>query len=304
MADVIRDGSIAGQIPAIPQLLPAAAGVFAARAERFDTLAAGHSLEGYLRFAAALSRAQEGVLAAAVDLPVPGEELLAHCRAHDLPPLGVDGHRRDPVWREMLGALIRSIEPGVMTDQAASAAGRLQRMSADALESAATNVLSGAYGELDPAIAPFLAAGLQVYWTGMALRLDGRVTARPAQIGLCPVCGSHPTASVVRIGGAVQGLRYLTCSLCCSEWHMVRIKCSACGSTKGISYFGIEGGSDAVKAECCGECKTYLKIFHLEKDTSLVPAADDLATLALDVLVDQEGYNRLGPNLLFVPGTP
>ncbi len=116
------------------------------------------------------------------------------------------------------------------------------------------------------------------------------------------MCGSHPVASVVRIGGAQQGLRYLVCSLCASEWHMVRVKCSACGSTKGISYLGLDGGSEAIKAECCDECKTYLKIFYLEKDTSLVPAADDLATLALDMLVDQEGYNRIGPNLLFLPG--
>ena len=84
---------------------------------------------------------------------------------------------------------------------------------------------------------------------------------------------------------------------------MVRVKCSACGSTKGISYFSIEAGSEAVKAECCDECKTYLKIFYLENNTSMVAAADDLASLALDMLVDQEGYNRIGPNLLFLPGT-
>ena len=136
----------------------------------------------------------------------------------------------------------------------------------------------------------------------MALQIGERATALPAQIGLCPVCGSYPVASVVRIGGAQQGLRYLVCSLCASEWHMVRVKCSACGSTRGISYLGIEGAGHAVKAECCDECRTYLKIFYLEQDTTLVPAADDLATLALDMLVDQQGYNRLGPNLLFLPG--
>ena len=59
---------------------------------------------------------------------------------------------------------------------------------------------------------------------------------------------------------------------------------------------------DAVKAEVCDECKTYLKIFHLEKDARMVPAADDLATLALDILVDEQGYNRLGPNLLLAIG--
>ena len=82
----------------------------------------------------------------------------------------------------------------------------------------------------------------------------------------------------------------------------MRVKCSACASTKGISYLGIEGATEAIKAEVCDECKTYLKIFYLEKDSSMEPAADDLATLALDMLVDEAGYNRVGPNLLFVPG--
>ena len=30
--------------------------------------------------------------------------------------------------------------------------------------------------------------------------------------------------------------------------------------------------------------------------------ADDLATLTLDMLVDEAGYVRSGPNLLFAPG--
>ena len=64
----------------------------------------------------------------------------------------------------------------------------------------------------------------------------------------------------------------------------------------------MEGGSsNAIKAECCDECKTYLKIFYLKKDTSIVPAADDLAYVSLDLLVDQEGKAAIGANLLFVP---
>jgi FdhE protein len=39
-----------------------------------------------------------------------------------------------------------------------------------------------------------------------------------------------------------------------------------------------------------------------EKDPSMDPFADDLNTLALDMLVDEKGYARTGPNLLFYPG--
>ncbi len=163
-------------------------------------------------------------------------------------------------------------------------------------------LLSGHHAVVETASAPFIGAALQVYWVKMALQLGTNAVNDPAQIGLCPVCGSSPLASIVRIGGAQQGLRYLVCSLCCCEWHMVRVKCAACGSTKGISYLSLEGASEAVKAECCDECRTYLKIFYLEKDTGAVPAADDLASLDLDILVDDAGYQRVGANLLFAPG--
>jgi len=219
-----------------------------------------------------------------------------------MPPLSVDGHQRDPAWRDGLHTLIEHLDPAAMPSQAQRMVAELRASPADQLETGAGHLLAGAYAELKAGEGPFLAAALQVYWVKMALALGPEGFSRQVKYGLCPVCGSYPVASVVRIGGAQQGLRYLVCSLCASEWHAVRVKCSACASTKGISYLGIEGASEAIKAEVCDECKTYLKIFYLEKDSSMVPAADDLATLALDMLVDEAGYNRLGPNLLFVPG--
>ena len=301
-AQIIKDGSTAGQVPDIPAFRGVSAGVFTERAERFQALAPGHALEAYLDFAAALSFAQAETLRSSPALPVPDETTLAHCRDHGLPPLSVDGHRRDPAWRQGLTQLVHKLARASLPARAAEMLERLQARGQDHLETVATDLLAGGYDGLDAGEAPLVAAALQLYWVKMAVQIGDRATALPAQIGLCPVCGSHPVASVVRIGGAHQGLRYLVCSLCASEWHMVRVKCSACGSTKGISYLGIDGASQAIKAECCEECKTYLKIFYLEQDTSLVPAADDLATLALDMLVDQAGYSRIGPNLLFLPG--
>jgi hypothetical protein len=35
---------------------------------------------------------------------------------------------------------------------------------------------------------------------------------------------------------------------------------------------------------------------------ALDPVADDLASFALDILMDEAGYGRSGPNLLLVPG--
>ena len=93
---------------------------------------------------------------------------------------------------------------------------------------------------------------------------------------------------------------------------MPRILCSACESDKGVHYLSLKAGdaaADAVdrepfaRAEACDECKGYLKIFSQEKDPQVEAMADDLASLALDVLVDTEGFGRTGPNLLFHPGT-
>jgi FdhE protein len=81
---------------------------------------------------------------------------------------------------------------------------------------------------------------------------------------------------------------------------MVRIKCSSCESTRGISYYELEGSNGAIKAECCDECYSYLKLFYMEKDHRVEPVADDLATLALDVLMDETGRARGGPNLFFI----
>jgi FdhE protein len=301
-SQIIRDGSIAGGIPAVPQFHPVAADVFAERAARLRALAPGHALEGYLRFAAALSTAQDKALRGMGDSAAPDEQTLQHCREHGLPPLSVDGHRRDPAWRDVLAEICRTFDPDALPPQARDVLSALAAAPVDSLESAANSLLAGAYAEVDAGRAPFVAAALHVYWVKMALRLAEAGFSRDVRYGLCPVCGSHPVASIVRVGGAAQGLRYLVCSLCASEWHVVRVKCSACASTGGIGYLGIEGANQAIKAECCDECRAYLKIFYLEKDTSLDPVADDLATLALDMLVDEQGYNRVGPNLLFVPG--
>ena len=87
-----------------------------------------------------------------------------------------------------------------------------------------------------------------------------------------------------------------------------RVTCTSCDTDKGVKYLALqaEGASEtdaAARAETCDECKSYLKIFYQEKDPNLDPTVDDLATLALDLLVDEQGYARSGPNLLFHPGS-
>ena len=89
-----------------------------------------------------------------------------------------------------------------------------------------------------------------------------------------------------------EGTRYCSCSLCGTLWNIVRVKCVLCSSGKGIGYQEIEGGAGTIKAECCDNCRGYVKIFHQQKDAALDPVADDIASLGLDLLLRNGRYRR------------
>jgi len=170
------------------------------------------------------------------------------------------------------------------------------------LDAQAVQLFEGHTQALDAAIAPVIGAALQVHWSHLARQLHPAQVARPEHPNLCPVCGSHPVSSMVRIGGAENGLRYLHCTLCNSEWHVVRAKCSNCDNTRDIACYHLEGKDRLVQAESCPECQTYLKVIHQEKDPQADPVADDLATLTLDLLMDEAGFARSGINWYLIHG--
>ena len=295
---IIQPGQIeppAGEIPFIYQ----PDSVFRDRAMRLRQLAAGHVMKDFLLFMAQLTEAQHAALTVFPQVPLPSAAELTLCREHGMPPLSVQSWPRDPVWQEALRQIIAHVMQ-TATVETRKILLHLQQMDSAALETFATDILSGQFDGMDLGAAPFVAAALQVYWTYMASTLGVQAFAANDISNLCPVCASPPVSSIVRIGGRENGLRYLCCSVCNTQWHMVRVKCSNCESTKGISYYAIEGTSGAVKAETCDECGTYLKIMHMDKDPQVDPVADDLATLALDLMMDENGKNRSGPNLFLI----
>ena len=277
--------------------------LFACRAERFRLLSRGHPLGDYLAFLALLADAQQNVLNQFPTLPLPDHNEQALCREHGMPVLGCQSWPRNPAWRRgglkmILQQMIKAAIPPAASETVAG----LMQASETGLEEMADRILAGDLADIPPQELPFVAAALQVYWVKMASSLGEDAFGRLERGGLCPVCGSYPSTGMVSIVGARQGLRYLSCSLCASQWHMVRIKCSNCESTQGINLYALEGSNGAVKAESCDDCNVYLKLLYLEKDPQMEAMADDLATLALDVLMDKEGKARGGPNLFFHPG--
>ena len=100
---------------------------------------------------------------------------------------------------------------------------------------------------------------------------------------------------------AQAGVRYLQCSLCECQWHVVRSKCSNCDSTHALDYWCLEDEKAPIKAESCNECQTYLKAFYQQADHQLELVADDLASLALDAEMEEKELARSGINPLMLP---
>jgi len=170
------------------------------------------------------------------------------------------------------------------------------------LENTAAKVLDFDYPSLDARVIPFIGAALQVQQVRRAVSLGDMGVRNSGASDVCPVCGSPPVASTLRVDVPVPGSRYLHCALCGTNWHLPRGQCTQCDARGKLAYFHIEGGTEVVKAEACEACRSYLKVVDQEKDPLADPVADDLASLALDVLMDESGYHRAGPNLFFVPG--
>jgi FdhE protein len=323
---------------AIPRLvLPQPASLFTARAARLRQLAnndikgipVDESLSGYLLAMAHLADAQDATAASLLPdgVPLPDAAAMKMAHEHNMPPLPISG-ARPAAWRTVFDTLLDRLDAiasgtgAAAAPQLAAAVSALRATDEATLEGIADAVLNEFAEGADPLRAPFVAAALQVTWALMATQLDER-WAQPLMTGtLCPVCGSHPVASVIRIGGQSQGYRYLHCATCASEWHMVRVKCSCCEANGKIAYQGLAAAnseessaliaaadegkmmnkandpSKVARAETCDDCFSYRKIFNQEHDLQVEPLADDLASLMLDVLVAEAGYARASGNPL------
>jgi len=288
---------------AIPRLrLPDRTRLFAARAQRLRQLggtgAPGQAIGDYLRLMAAVAEAQQVALRT-FEAPLPTATQIAQSHTHGMPLIHASGWPREREWRDLVAQLCgsvaaaRDVPPGTR-----EACERLRALPPQQMEAQADALLAARADAIEVAAAPFLMAALQVYWVALASRLAPDNVAELEVPGLCPMCGTLPVASIVRADEHSQGYRYLHCALCATEWHLVRITCSQCQGTANIAYHSIEGGSEAMRAESCDECHTYRKILYQEKDPNVEPVADDLGSLALDLLMSEAGYHRGSGNPL------
>ncbi|QXH47457.1 formate dehydrogenase accessory protein FdhE [Pseudomonas xanthosomatis] len=306
MSTILEPGQIEASAVMPPFLHLPPANLFELRAARLQHLAEGNALGDYLRLVARLCRIQQQL----VDNPPGGlpvaEERQRLCISHGLPPLAADSLVREGPWLVWLTALLEHFqaEPaGPLADALITL-----RNSDDAQrKGCAIALLGGQYDAVPAALVPFLGAALQAAWSSWLLALPQAELGPAGSLAQCPACGSPAMAGVVRNRGKHNGLRYLACSLCACEWHVVRVKCVYCESSKDLRYTSLDDdrhapGKAPLRAECCPGCQGYLKQSYLENDAAAEPLADDLASLALDMRLDEEGWHRLAPNLLLAPG--
>ena len=295
-----------GVVAPDPLILPDPAKRFAATAARLKALSDGHAMADWLRFMAGLAQAQHDAVAMLGPLAAPDPALVSQAVEARMPPLAADGHRRDPLWRESFTALLDSSDAGpfggAVPIEARTVMQDLRARDAAEVEKLADDFLSGRIALADMGAALYVAAALQVYFTCLAGRLSAADLRLLPERGLCPCCGSSPVSGVVTASGPTPGSRYLHCSLCSTAWNHVRAVCITCGKSGAVSLIGIEGDSGAVKAEACGDCRSYAKMLYQAQDMKVDPVADDLATLGLDVLVAEAGWSRHAPNPLLLTG--
>jgi len=290
-------------------LLPDTRSLFLDRANRLRQLAQNDNpIADYLNFVAVLVQAQHQAVQDLV-VSVPDAAAIEQAQRYALPLLPAADHL-DPIWHQVLDAMLATLAgndglPAALQPLVAE----LKAASSDERNAIALRLLTREAAARDVGLAPLVMAALQVVFTRRASLINDADVPYTDPATVCPVCGSEPVASVIRIGGKAAEHRYLHCACCATEWHMVRVKCSHCESTQGIHYQGLTRTDDqentakdqVVLAETCEQCGTYRKIVNQEKDPYAEPLADDLASLTLDLLMSDTAFQRASSNpLLYV----
>ncbi|AXC51049.1 formate dehydrogenase accessory protein FdhE [Paracoccus suum] len=301
---------ITGGVPTPPfAFLPDPARIFAARASRCRALAPGHPASAYLSFLATLMDAQAELAGRLGPAQPPAHDRMAQLRGMGMPPIDRTALLDEPESEGALKGYLDLLRDAHLPPAAAQA-----RDAVVAATPAERRDLRAAVLEdrvPTDAIAAYIlaAAAAQVDLARRAAAL-GPEALEPVATGICPACGGRPAASVVTAGlETLEGSRYACCAACSSRWNEVRVKCLSCGSMKSMSYRGLEEAGDApandrtarasepaIKAECCNECGTWLKVFYQLRLPGVEPIADDVASLGLDLRMADSRWRRAGAN--------
>lgn len=294
---------------------------FPEREMRLRQLARQHPMGDYLGFMAEVAHAQQQALEQMPEVPLPTLDDLGQATRQGRAGLAAADWPRHAAWQQALRGIVQALAP-VAPAATRPVLDALAQADSGWLEQQAQAVLDFPGAGLDVASAPLIGAALQVCWVHMLTQLQARhpgvqasaLFGRTDDATHCPCCGSEPVASTMRDAGAAQSQRYMHCTLCGAEWHVLRSQCGHCLQSGQLAYQALaladaeESGEDqalrtakaAIQAEECGHCRHYVKLLHTGRDRMLDPVADDLASLTLDLLMADAGLQRHGRNMALV----
>lgn len=294
------DPSMIGGISKAPfALMPNPARFFQERATRFKVLAETSNLGPYLKFLSAIASLQAELIAELPAVTPVDADQVSRARENTMPPIDRATMVKSDDYRNTLALFLeraKTIEKPTAAQQAL-----------EAVIAAGEDTLDWMIGNLTADTMPveglahhlYIAAATQVHAARLAAGLDA-LKLVPVAPGVCPSCGGKPVGSMVIGVQGAEGARYACCASCATMWNEVRVKCIACGTTKGVGYRAVEidgdpeGKTAVIKAEVCDECKSWTKILYQNKNPSLEIIADDVASLGLDLLMKDSEYKRAG----------
>ncbi|MCL2309388.1 MAG: formate dehydrogenase accessory protein FdhE [Proteobacteria bacterium] len=297
MSNVSSSASVGAIGSIAPLFLPNPVTLYETRARRLHALAEHEpSLRDYLLFVLQIVAVQHALSRRDNDAPAPTTTLHVDWVT---PPLSMARLLQDSFWQESFTALLTMLLPHVPTP-VQTVLERLKKLGPVQRATAARALLDNDTSLTGSDGAPF-------FWAALSLTAMQRIARSKIVVAdksgaarhLCPLCGNAPVASIVH----PDGLRYLHCRLCESEWHVVRALCSNCESSRDIDYWSLEKQFPAIKAESCGDCRSYLKILYQKDDKDVDAVADDLVSLALDARLESEGFSRSSINPFLFPSS-
>ncbi|ENO8809439.1 TPA: formate dehydrogenase accessory protein FdhE [Photobacterium damselae] len=264
--------------------------IFTARAQRLRQLAQDSFMGDYLLLVGQIAQQQ-------ANLAEQFESQIQTFAAQQTPlwPLTFDNTWM-PLLTKMLNTMLDTLIPVVSEDMLA-VLNEVKTLDNTTLEQYFSQLQQNQFDSVPSEQAILLFAVLNTFVSlyVAALRLEWQPELDKKQHN-CPLCGAAPVASLVKD----RGVRYLHCSQCEAQWHRLRAECTQCDDGEDIQLKSATL-EDAVRAETCSHCNSYLKILFIEKDFKVEPIADDLATLVLDQKLAEDGLLRSGFNPYLLP---
>lgn len=299
MSNIEPDPSMIGGVAKVPLVqLPKPQALFEKRAARFDFLAE-HSpnLAPYLRFLAGVARAQAHLVAELPTPAAPSPEWVDTARAARMPQL--DRNKMKDGVAAILDRFCTEVARIEMPEASRNALSAVQAAGPEDRDWLISNILTDQIPADGVAIHLFGAAAVQVHAAMLAAVLDAEKLV-PIKTGICPSCGGKPSVSFVTDDLGAEGTRFAACSCCQTLWNEVRVKCLCCGSAKGLSLRAVEAEDAMIKAETCSECDHWVKLLYQNRNASIEPVADDVASLGLDLKMQETQFKKWGFNPFLV----